>query len=129
MAPAGVIMPSQGLPRRTRLLHKKEFDLVFQSPSIKLKRYPFLVLGVDNGLGHARLGVLAPKKFLPRAVDRNAIKRLSRERFRLVQSELRALDIVLLCRSFHQFSRAQLQLRLGDLLGRPQVRRAGRDAL
>lgn len=35
-----------------------------------------------NELGHARLGVVVAKRFAPRAVTRNMIKRLAREMFR-----------------------------------------------
>lgn len=35
-----------------------------------------------NDLPHARLGVVAAKRFAPRAVTRNTIKRMTRELFR-----------------------------------------------
>jgi len=41
-------------------------------------------------LPHARLGVVVAKRFAPRAVTRNTIKRLTRELFR--QTSLPALD-------------------------------------
>ena len=45
-----------------------------------------------NHLAHARLGVVAAKRFAPRAVTRNTIKRISRELFR--QAALPALDCI-----------------------------------
>ncbi|GAB3407975.1 hypothetical protein GCM10027318_19830 [Massilia agilis] len=36
-----------------------------------------------NSLPHARLGVVAAKRFAPRAVTRNTIKRVTRELFRV----------------------------------------------
>ena len=45
-----------------------------------------------NQLAHARLGVVAAKRFAPRAVTRNAIKRISRELFR--QARLPAVDCI-----------------------------------
>jgi len=51
-----------------------------------------------NLLGHARLGVVVAKRLAPRAVTRNAIKRLVREVFR--KSPLGSFDcIVRLSRS------------------------------
>lgn len=41
---------------------------------------------------HARLGVVAAKRFAPRAVTRNTIKRVAREFFRL--SDLPAIDCI-----------------------------------
>ncbi len=45
-----------------------------------------------NQLAHARLGVVAAKRFAPRAVTRNAIKRISRELFR--QARLPSIDCI-----------------------------------
>ncbi len=45
-----------------------------------------------NSLPHARLGVVAAKRLAPRAVTRNAIKRVARELFR--QTPLPALDCI-----------------------------------
>jgi len=50
-----------------------------------------------NKLGHARLGLAVAKRFIPKAVDRNAIKRQVREAFRL-HTDLPAVDIVVLTR-------------------------------
>ena len=44
--------------------------------------------------GQARLGLIVPKRFLPRAVDRNRAKRLVREWFRLRQYGLIAHDVL-----------------------------------
>ena len=38
---------------------------------------------VPNDLTHARLGVVAAKRFAPRAATRNTIKRITRELFRV----------------------------------------------
>ena len=45
-----------------------------------------------NQLPHARLGVVVAKRFAPRAVTRNTIKRVTRELFR--QTGLPAIDCV-----------------------------------
>ena len=45
-----------------------------------------------NNLPHARLGVVAAKRFAPRAVTRNTIKRITRELFRT--TGLPAIDCV-----------------------------------
>lgn len=43
----------------------------------------------------ARLGLVVAKRFLKRAVDRNLVKRLAREQFRVLQSRLYTRDYVL----------------------------------
>ncbi len=45
-----------------------------------------------NSLPHARLGVVVAKRFAPRAVTRNMIKRLTRELFR--KAALPAVDCI-----------------------------------
>ena len=58
-----------------------------------------MVRAKPNGMTHARLGMIAARKAIPRAVDRNRCKRLVREVFRGTQPMLAALDVVVLCRS------------------------------
>ncbi len=45
-----------------------------------------------NSLGNARLGIVVAKRFAPRAVTRNLVKRLARELFR--KTELGAVDCI-----------------------------------
>lgn len=52
----------------------------------------FVLYARSNQLGHARLGIVAAKRFAPRAVTRNTIKRVARELFR--QSALPAIDCI-----------------------------------
>ena len=47
-----------------------------------------------NGLDYSRLGLVVPKRFLPRAVDRNRAKRLLREWFRRNQTLLIGRDML-----------------------------------
>lgn len=56
-----------------------------------------LFLASRNDLGFNRLGLVISKKNLPRAVDRNRVKRVIRESFRTRQ--LPGLDVVALARS------------------------------
>ena len=52
----------------------------------------FVLYARSNQLDRARLGVVAAKRFAPRAVTRNTIKRVTRELFR--QSNLPAIDCI-----------------------------------
>lgn len=47
---------------------------------------------------HARLGLAVAKRHVPRAVDRNRVKRVVRESFRQRRDKLGAADIVVLAR-------------------------------
>lgn len=43
----------------------------------------------------ARLGLVVAKRFLRRSVDRNLVRRLVREQFRLLRARLRSCDLVM----------------------------------
>lgn len=51
-----------------------------------------------NGKNNARLGIVASKRTLPRAVDRNRVKRVIRETYRKHNIKLCKLDLVVMVR-------------------------------
>ena len=83
--------------RGQRLLQAREFKRVFDQP-LRFSGGGLTVLVRPNELEHARLGLVISRKCAPRAVARNRIKRQIRESFRLNQSRLGALDIVVMGR-------------------------------
>ena len=58
----------------------------------------FTVLAKTNRLPFARLGFAIAKKKVKRAVDRNRIKRVIREAFRLQQHDLGNFDFVVIAK-------------------------------
>ncbi|HUS25194.1 MAG TPA: ribonuclease P protein component [Candidatus Binatia bacterium] len=64
----------------------------------RLQQPPLTAALVSNALPHARLGLAIAARSVPRAVDRNRIKRQARASFREAVAALPALDIVLLAR-------------------------------
>lgn len=84
-------------PRRARLTSAAQFESVFAS-TCKSSSGSFTVLARPNGLAQARLGIVVSKRCSKLAVERNRLKRLVRENFRLVQQRLAGLDLVVIAR-------------------------------
>src|SRR5574343_933794 len=85
----------QTFARRYRLTKTDEFSSVFGFR--RAIRGQWLMLHYQpstTGLDTARLGLVIGKKLLKRAVDRNQVKRIVREQFRLLRGNLPACDLV-----------------------------------
>jgi ribonuclease P protein component len=89
---------SGGFSRDKRLLTPRQFKNVFDSPSAKIPGKNILLLARDNDLGHSRLGLVIGKKSVKLSVERNRLKRLLRESFRLNQDRLTGWDLVIVAR-------------------------------
>ena len=105
-----VIMDSFRFERTKRLLTATDYQVVFASNQ-SFKDRDFLILVRKQLLSEQiekssesmakvpRLGLAVSKKNFKRAVDRNLIKRVIRESFRLHQQDLVGLDIVVMSRA------------------------------
>ncbi|MFL6707538.1 MAG: ribonuclease P protein component [Massilia sp.] len=82
---------SHDFARVRRIVKTDEFSSVFRLRPAQ-KSAHFVLYTRPTALPHARLGVVVAKRFAPRAVTRNTIKRVTRELFR--QSALPALDCI-----------------------------------
>ncbi|MCK3658310.1 ribonuclease P protein component [Pasteurellaceae bacterium Pebbles2] len=80
------------------MLTPSHFKYVFQEP-LRASTPEITILARKNTLEHPRLGLTVAKKHLKRAHDRNRIKRLCRESFRLLQHELPAYDFVIVAKA------------------------------
>ena len=94
LASASLYQPGPAsFPRDARLLKPEEFERVFKENE-RARTDSLLVMVRPNALGHARLGMIVAKRLLPRAVDRNRVKRCVREAFRGQRHHLPACDFV-----------------------------------
>ncbi|GAA6171204.1 ribonuclease P protein component [Colwellia sp. KU-HH00111] len=89
--------------RESRLLTPGQFQYVFTKP-IRFGSRHFTILIVPTNLSNDsnksnRLGLAIAKKRVKLAVQRNRIKRIIRESFRLNQHELPAIDMVVMVKS------------------------------
>lgn len=99
------------LRKHQRLRSGRDFERVYAAKNAA--RQPgLLVFGLRNGLRHARFGVSVSRKH-GGAVERNRLKRLLREAFRLEQHALPAgLDLVLIPQQGPPAALDQLRLSL-----------------
>jgi ribonuclease P protein component len=85
-------------PRRARLRKPRDYDEAFTSQTRLRDRFFELVVRPRAGAS-ARLGLAISRKALPRAVDRNRVKRVVRESFRERAGRLPGADVVVMARS------------------------------
>ena len=103
-------MADYGFPKTTRLLSAEDYKAVFSNSQFKASCRHILVLAISNDSQKSRLGLVIAKKHISKAVQRNKVKRIIRDSFRLHQETLAGLDIVVLARKD------------ADKLGNPQLR-------
>ena len=87
----------ESFSRRQRLTHAKEFQQVFNKNFRRADAWMTILVGRQPG-ERPRLGFAIARKQVPRAVRRNALKRLFRESFRRNRFRLPARDIVIMVR-------------------------------
>ena len=85
-------------PKSARLLNSGDYSDVFQAVDVRVSSKHFLILARGKALPKARLGIIVAKKHVKLAVQRNRIKRLLRESFRLKQSSMPNIDIIVLAK-------------------------------
>lgn len=91
-------MAGAAFPRESRLLQPAEFRAVFDNPPLRFSAGELVLLARPNGLGHSRLGLVAPKKACKLATGRNRFKRQVREYFRRHPHAELGLDIIVMAR-------------------------------
>ncbi|MGA1073094.1 MAG: ribonuclease P protein component [Pseudohongiellaceae bacterium] len=91
-------MSENAFPKTARLLSPKDYKPVFDNSRYKVSTKQFLLLATASQARRPRLGLVIAKKNVSKAVQRNRLKRVLRESFRLRQSEIPLIDIVVLAR-------------------------------
>lgn len=86
----------------SQFFFKKNFRLssiskfyTFYSKSYRIYTSEFILLQQVNNLNYPRLGISISKHNINKAYNRNRIKRIIRESFRLLQYKLRVMDFLI----------------------------------
>ncbi len=90
-------MTGAHFPLRVRLCQAFEYKEVFKKGQRQTDSC-FTVISLPRDTGPARLGMVVSKKVSRHAVQRNRIKRQIRESFRLHQTHIPAVELVVMAR-------------------------------
>lgn len=105
----------QGFARSQRLLDGQAFKQVFEHAR-RVGNPHWTVFGWRHADTQGRLGLAIAKRYVRRAHERNRLKRLARETWRLMQSELGGVDLVVMSGKAAQAAdNATLRLQLHKL--------------
>nr|WP_244144299.1 MULTISPECIES: ribonuclease P protein component [Paraburkholderia] len=91
--PHGTSRTQAAFPKAARLLKTDEFSSVFRLRPWRRAAH-FVVYGRATG-NEARLGLVIGKKYAPRAVTRNLVRRIAREAFRVRRAQFEGFDLLL----------------------------------
>ena len=82
--------------RRMRIVHRADFERAYRQ-GLRVRGSILVVVALENELTHARLGLSVGRVIWRDAVDRNRVRRIFREAFRLAQHELPpGVDLILI---------------------------------
>ena len=84
-----------GFPKRYRLNRPGDYTRVLRSAGFRRNCGPLRILAVANTMPGARLGLIIGKRAVRLAHERNLLKRVAREVFRMDRQHLPGVDIVL----------------------------------
>lgn len=116
---------SYGFPRDARLLQASQFRRIFADRTCRVSDDAFTLLVCRGEASGARLGMAISKRNVPRAVDRNRIKRMNREAFRQRRITLPPLDVIVLARPpARHLDRTRIRRKL-DALWQRLIKRCG----
>jgi ribonuclease P protein component len=100
---------------KKRLSNPSEFKAVFQAGR-KISSCHFAIHFKKNQCANSRLGIIIAKRNIRKAVLRNRIKRIVRESFRLNQSELGSLDVIIVVYSaFASLTRQMMRKKMDEV--------------
>lgn len=110
-------------PKKQRLTHKKRIAQLF-AEGVPAKAFPFRVQFLANDLSHHRILIAVPKRNVPLATNRNHIKRLMREAFRLNQQHLKTkshIDLLFIFTGKEKPTYSEIERKLIKLFDKIQI--------
>jgi len=110
-------------PRQARLLTAADYARVFKR-NVRVANREWTALARYSAGEPSRLGLAIAKKRVKRAVDRNRIKRVARESFRLQRASLQGYEVVVMAKDpAGKCTSAELRCSIDKLWSQLQQRR------
>lgn len=110
-------------PKKQRITHKKRIAQLF-AEGVPAKAFPFRVQFLLNDLAYHRILIAVPKRNVPLATNRNHIKRLMREAFRLNQQHLKTtshIDLLFIFTGKEKPTYSEIERKLIKLFDKIQI--------
>ena len=103
---------ASSLAQSVRITNAKEFAHVFKKGRHSQSRF-WKIVASNTDYSFSRLGLAISKKEYKKAVDRNHLKRLARETFRINKDSLAQLDYVVMAKKTQSINNTEMK---NDLL-------------
>ena len=87
------------LPQSMRITKAREYARIFKQGVHSHGKF-WQIISIPSENKNSSLGLAISKKIHKRAVDRNLLKRLARETFRLNQDNLKGVDLVVMKKNY-----------------------------
>jgi len=96
------LVKSEDFPKRYKIRDSNLFNNLFNTGS-RFSLESVRIITAPNKLGYPRLGISITKKSVPKAVDRNKLKRIFREFFRKNKQLIGPSDLLIISRQFNTY--------------------------
>ncbi len=105
------------LPQSMRITKAREYARIFKQGVHSHGKF-WQIISIPSENKNSSLGLAISKKIHKRAVDRNLLKRLARETFRLNQDNLKSVDLVVMKKNYTKADNRILTADLQSLFGK-----------
>lgn len=93
------LVDSEDFPKRYKIRNTNLFNNLFNTGRRTRLKYVTIIIARNN-LCYPRLGISITKKSMPKAVERNKLKRIFREFFRKNKELIGSSDLLIICSQF-----------------------------
>ena len=100
----------------TALNNKKNFDLTFKDPDVKINSGPFSILVKFSEHKNNSLGMIIQKKNIKLAVQRNYVKRVVRNEVKFLSSKKPITIVFLVRKKIDHFNKHKLKKAIKEIL-------------